>query len=483
MLPMREHWRPVFLVARRELRDQLRDWRILFPLIVLTLFFPFLMMAGTRAAVNTVNQYGANLVADRMAPFFLMVVGFFPVTISLVVALEAFVGEKERGTIEPLLSSPLKDWQIYMGKLLAGITVPLAAGYFDIVLYLIVLAWQKITVPEFGLVVQMLALTFVHAVLMVSASILISTQSTSVRAANLLASFIIIPVALLIQGETTMIFWGNNQIIWLAILAILIMTGLLMRVGLAHFRREALIGREFDALNLRWAWDTFKRTFIGKADSFWSWYLIEIPRTMKMLRVPIVVLMVLAAVGIAAGYGIISLRADDIQNLLQQVNAGESVDVQEYFKETLSTGEILPGEISFRYIFTHNVQAVALMAFFGFFSFGTLGTILFLLNMGVIGAVASFAEMLGYSPGMLMLVGVIPHGIFELPAVLLSSAVVLYIGAVLVTPNGYRSLGEVLIESLAIWVKLTLGVIIPLLIIAALIETNITPTLLSMYIL
>ena len=40
---MRNNLRPVWLIARRELRDQFRDWRILFPLIVLTLVFPFLM--------------------------------------------------------------------------------------------------------------------------------------------------------------------------------------------------------------------------------------------------------------------------------------------------------------------------------------------------------------------------------------------------------------------------------------------------------
>lgn len=475
---MRECWLPVWLVAKRELRDQLRDWRILAPLILLTLFFPFLMMAGTRTAVETVNQYGGDLIADRMAPFFLMVVGFFPVTISLVVALEAFVGEKERGTIEPLLSSPLNDWQIYTGKLMAGITVPLVASYIDIGTYLLILAIQKIAVPEFGLIVQMLALTLSHAVLMVSASILISTQSTSVRAANLLASFIIIPVALLIQGETTMIFWGNNSILWLAILAILIMAGLLIRVGLAHFRREALIGREFDTFNLRWAWQIFKQAFVGDATSLWSWYRTEIPRTLRKMRVPISILLVVAFMGIVAGYFVIDFRTDEIHALIQKSET-DGWNVQESLQKGLAMGEVLPGEVNFGYIFTHNLQAVSLMAFLGFFSFGVLGVILFMVNMGVIGAVASLFQIIGYSPGTMILVGVMPHGIFELPAVLLSSAAILYIGVLLVTPDGYRSLGVVLIESLAVWLKITLGLAIPLLVIAALIEANITPFLIG----
>ena len=478
---MRENWLPIWLVARRELRDQLRDWRILFPLIVLTLFFPFLMLAGTQQAVETVNQYGANLVADRMAPFFLMVVGFFPVTISLVVALESFVGEKERGTIEPLLSSPLHDWQMYLGKLLTSITVPMAASYIDIGFYLVLLYFQGIALPDFWLVLQMLTLTFAHAVLMVSASILISTQSTSVRAANLLASFIIIPVALLIQGETTMIFWGNNLILWLAVLAVLIMTGLLMRVGLAHFRREALIGRELDAINFRWAWQTFKRAFVGKATSFWSWYTVEIPRTLVLMRTPILILVLLAFLGIGAGYVSTGSYSEEIQILINK-SASENGDTREVIATALESQEFLPTDsITFDYIFLHNVEAVAAMAFFGFFSFSVLGTIIFLVNMGIIGVVASVANLIGFSPGMLLLVGVMPHGIFELPAILIASAAVFYIGALLVTPDGYRSLGEVLLESLAVWAKVMAGIVIPLLIIAALIETNVTPVLLTSF--
>ncbi len=478
---MRELWLPIWLVARRELRDQLRDWRILLPLIMLTLFFPFLMLAGTQQAVETVNQYGANLVADRMAPFFLMVVGFFPVTISLVVALESFVGEKERGTIEPLLSSPLHDWQMYLGKLLTSITVPLVASYIDIGFYLVLIYFQGITLPDIWLVLQMLTLTFAHAVLMVSASILISTQSTSVRAANLLASFIIIPVALLIQGETTMIFWGNNLILWLAVLAVLIMTGLLMRVGLAHFRREALIGRELDTVNFRWAWQTFKQAFVGKAISFWSWYGVEIPRTLALMRTPILILVLLAFLGIGAGYVSIDAHSEEIQVLISK-NVGEDGDMRETITSALESQELVPSNgITFEYIFLHNIQSVTVMAFFGFFSFSVLGTIIFILNMGIIGAVASVANMMGLSPGMLLLVGVMPHGLFELPAILIASAVVFYIGALLVTPDGYRSLGEVLLESMAVWVKVMVGIVIPLLIIAALIETNITPLLLTSF--
>ena len=122
----------IWLISSRELRDQFRDWRILFPLLILTLSFPFLMNEVAGQAVSFFAKYGTNLIADRLVPFSILIIGFFPITISLVVALESFVGEKERGTIEPLLSAPLENWHLYFGKLMIGVITPLAASYASI---------------------------------------------------------------------------------------------------------------------------------------------------------------------------------------------------------------------------------------------------------------------------------------------------------------------------------------------------------------
>ncbi|HEY9151810.1 MAG TPA: ABC transporter permease subunit, partial [Anaerolineales bacterium] len=214
---MPENLQMVWLVARRELRDQFRDWRILTPLMILTLAFPLLMNEVAKEAVSYINQYGANLIVDRLVPFSILIIGFFPITISLVVALESFVGEKERGTIEPLLSSPLENWQLYFGKLLVGIFTPLMAGYASIIFYVVIVSRQHLQMPDAYVFVQLFMLTTAHAILMVSAAIVISVQSTTVRAANLLASFIVVPVAILMQGESALLFWGNNQVLWLAV--------------------------------------------------------------------------------------------------------------------------------------------------------------------------------------------------------------------------------------------------------------------------
>ncbi len=465
-----EEFRFVWLVAWRELRDQLRDWRIIVPMILLTLVLPFLANAGAQAAIEFTASYDTPLIGERLVPFLLLVVGFFPITVSLVIALEAFVGEKERGTIEPLLVSPLKDWQIYMGKLMAGTVAPLITSYLGITVYLIGLAVQHIPFPDPNRMAQTIILTTVQGFLMVSGAILISTQSTSVRAANLMSSFIVIPMALLIQGEAVMLFWGNDQVLWLAVLGVAVLTVLLARVGIAHFQREALLGREIDILNLRWIGRVFWRSFKGNARSPWTWYRMAVGPTLRKQGATIGVTLLLGLISILAGYAVVQSNIGSIPD-----------DLMGELSSIIPAGVDIPTEtaLSFPYIFGHNLRAVVIIALLGTVSFGTLGALMYFINLAVIGIVLALMGVMGLSPWSVALFGILPHGIFELTALILSSAAVLHGAILLVTPSPQRSLGEVVIDTIADWAKVFIGLVFPLLLVAAAVERWVTPVLLS----
>jgi len=467
-------FRLVWLVAGRELKDQFRDWRVLAPMLILLICFPFLMNEFAKQTVEFLNQYEANLILDRFVPFSIMIIGFFPITISLVVALESFVGEKERGTIEPILSAPLDDWQLYFGKLLVGVAMPLAASYLSILLYLVLVARQDLNMPSPMVMVQLLLLTTAHATLMVSAAIVISVQSTSVKAANLLASFIVIPVAILMQGEAVMLFWGNEQVLWLAIAGVMIISLLLIRVGIAHFQREYLLGREIDVINLRWIWRTFWRNFTGGAKSPWGWYGSVLGRAVRRIAPAVLAVTLIALVSVWMGYDWVMVNVSDViykatPDRLQRIESSIS---------QLPDLTNLQGSLNAPFLFMNNTRAVAAIFFAGLFSFGVLGILLYMLNVGIIGGLYALFELLGMSPLPIFIAGVLPHGIFELPALMIGSAVALYMGAVIVTPQTGKSMGEVIIELLADWTKIFLGVVVPLLAVAAVIEAYVTPGLL-----
>ncbi len=463
----------VWTITSRELRDQLRDWRIIAPMIILTLFFPYLMNWTARQAINFVGQYGSTLLAERLVPFLIMVVGFFPLTVSLVVALEAFVGEKERGTIEPMLSSPLKDWQLYMGKLFASIIVPLFTSYLGIGVYLGSLALGGVPLPSLNIILQTLALTAAQGILMVSGAIVISAQSTTVRAANLLASFIIIPVALLVQGESVLMFWGNENVLWLAVFGVVVMTGLLVRLGLAHFQREHLLSREIDTLNFKRMSALFWAAFTGRQPSLWGWLTHEIPATLYRMRYSILATVLIGLVAAGGSYY-------GAQSFFKSViPPGETVSLDQLreVSKQLDTG-LLRSDITFSGILFNNIRAALVAFLLGTISFSVVGMLAFLVNMGLIGGLFGIIGAAGLPQWPLFATGVLPHGIFELPAIVLLASAVLHMGVVLVTPNARKTFTDVLIETYADWLKLFLALALPALIIAAWIETNITPMLL-----
>jgi hypothetical protein len=83
----------VLTIIHREVLDSLRDWRIVTPTLVLTTLFPFIMNFTSGVMFSFLSEYNATLIGERLIPFGMMVVGFFPITFSLVIALESFVGE------------------------------------------------------------------------------------------------------------------------------------------------------------------------------------------------------------------------------------------------------------------------------------------------------------------------------------------------------------------------------------------------------
>jgi len=311
------------------------------------------------------------------------------------------------------------------------------------------------------------ALTIVQAVMMVAAAVVVSTQATSIRAANLLASFIVIPAAFLIQWEAMVMFWGNFDTLWWVVFGVLILTILLVRIGLAHFRREELLGREIDVFRLAWSWRVFWNAFNGGAKSVKDWYRQIIPLTMKRLLLPSVLVLGIVVAGAWIGVK----QVDRFPNLMDQERLTQ-----------LSQGmgnlqEVLPvlGARSFALIWWQNVRTLLISMIIGVFTFGVVGVLPVMVTMGIAGYLMAMLARSGMAVLPVVVGLLLPHGIIEIPAAILATAAVLHAGAALATPDTKRTVGEVWLAALADWAKMMVGVVIPLLFVAAAVEVWVTP--------
>jgi ABC-type transport system involved in multi-copper enzyme maturation permease subunit len=455
------------IVAGREIRDQLRDWRILAPIAALTLFFPALMNFTARQAVSFVTRYGAELVGERLIPFLLMVVGFFPISISLVIALESFAGERERQSIEPLLATPLTDTQLYLGKTLASLLPPLAASYLGIGVYLIGLAIQIHWYPPPTLLVQVLLLTTAQAVVMVSGAVVISLQTTSVRAANLLASFIIIPVSQLIIGESMIMFWGRYPVLWWIVATLLVLAVVLGRMGMHMFNREEILGKEIDVPNMRAAWLHFWHAFRRGARTPLEWYRGLLCETLPRARASILILTAALVVGYLLGTRLaaeFTFPAELVR--LERMESG--------LLEQLPRFGFLTGR-GWLLVLGNNLRAMLVATLLGAFSFGVVAVILLMASVGIVGYIAGNVALAGGDVLRFLLALVVPHAVLEIPAAILGGAAILQLGlATISAPHG-RSLGQNWLSGLAEWARISVGLVLPLLAGAAALEVFVTP--------
>lgn len=192
----------------------------------------------------------------------LFVPGLIALVLTLVSALMTAISlsrEKERGTLEVLLVSPLRPWQIIVGKVLPY----LGLAFANVVTALLV-AVLVFGVPVRGNVVLLLSESILYSIVSLALGVLIAARTPSQRAA-MFAAFLgtLLPNTLL----SGMIFPIASMPGWLAPVTnivpakwfIVIARGIMLKgVGLQHLWQETLILMLMAAVLLAAAIRSFK---------------------------------------------------------------------------------------------------------------------------------------------------------------------------------------------------------------------------------
>ncbi|MDF1514746.1 MAG: stage II sporulation protein M [Anaerolineae bacterium] len=463
--------RPTLIIAGKEIRDTLRDWRIVVPIFILVAGFPIMANFLAEQGLRYLNRFGAQIIFERLFPFLMLVVGFFPSTFSLVIALETFVGEKERRSLEALLATPVTDIQLYMGKLLAAVTPPVLASYLGMIIYVFMLGFGLDWWPSPAVMLLGFAMATVKALVMVSGAVIVSSQSTSVRAANLIASFIIVPMALLLQAEAALLLYANYSALWMIVLGLLVVNVILMRMGVRIFNREQLLGREFDKLDLRRGLSVFwQAVFPGKG--LVALYRREIPALIKDMKAEIIVtLVVLIAGSLGLGiWGSVNIPLPAAAFNLEFSGGPDTV-------RSLVNQTGLLRDFTTWSVLLNNARSLFVSAMLSVLSLGTLAVLLLTAPAAIVMYLVFQIGKVGVNPLGFLAAGVLPHGILELPAAILATAQAMRMGDIILSPpeEGGGIMG--IVRQLGYFIKLFLFVVLPLLLIASWIEVHITPVI------
>lgn len=451
--------------------------------VILTFVFPLIAQGLAERWFNFVEQYAGDasvIIGGRSIPFLLMIVGFFPTSISLVIALETFVGEKERRSLEPLLSTPLTNTEMYIGKTMSSIIPPLIASYGGMTFYLLMLVngeleWR----PQPALIAQIFLLTTVQSLVMITGAVVVSSQATSTRSANLLASFVIIPMTVVIQAESFVMFIAPDadspygiMSLWLTAIAMMVVVVLFLRVGNSIFNREELLGRTIDQLNIRNIARRMWRNILAvdhdltPATSLGQWYRQGVWGAVKRSRSAIILTTIYFVFVTAAGvwYGFYG----ELQFTIPDVDAVDNSAALSTLLDNNIQGEAM------RFIIWNNTRILTLALVAGAFSFGIAALLLTPAVFGLLGYLLVII-MRSSLPIEIFFAGIFVHGIVEIPVIVLATAVAFRLGAVVTKPPEGKTVGMAWMNTFGDVMKVFIGVVLPGLVLAAAIEAYITP--------
>lgn len=149
-----------------------------------------------------------------------------------------------------------------------------------------------------------------------------------------------------------------------------------------------------------------------------------------------------------------------------------------YFNEVVADSGIVrdDGSFSALALFGNNLRAMVLGVLYGFIPFLYLPALALGVNAAILGMLASLID----GQWLLLAAGILPHGIFELPALFLSLAAGLCLCKninVYIRKNEKGVMKPLLLNILRVVALLVL----PLLVIAAVMETYVTPALMQLF--
>ena len=234
----------VFAVLRKELREFRRNKFVVGSMIVLPLLF-ILTNIGNIVSIKagTSTDVINRLLGGAGLTFFLV-----PLILPSVIAGYAVVGEREQGTLEPVLSTPLKEKELVMGKALAAILPSVAIAYLLFVAYVIVIS--AFAIPQVTDLVrrspQLLAVVLFTPLLSTFAiwvGLAISVRSSDVRVAQQLSALAMLPMLGLLALFTFNVVTPSITVAVIGAAILLVFDAGAWRVVSAMFDRERMLTR------------------------------------------------------------------------------------------------------------------------------------------------------------------------------------------------------------------------------------------------
>ena len=232
-------WRRVRAVIGKDLREFRRNRALTAGMAIIPVLFSIQPLIN----VLTLDPSSSTTLGHEHALLYLLAI---PALVPSVVAAYSVVGERQQGTLEPVLATPIRREELLLAKALAALLPSIAIAYlvYGLVLAVIELAADPavssalVRVPD---LIAQLVFTPLLAGWSIWISIVISSRARDVRVAQQLAALASLPSIALTTLVAFNVIAASPITAGVAAAALLLLNGVGWRIASAAFDRERLV--------------------------------------------------------------------------------------------------------------------------------------------------------------------------------------------------------------------------------------------------
>ncbi|MBF6613047.1 MAG: ABC transporter permease subunit [Chloroflexi bacterium] len=190
-------------------------------------------------------ELGQAIVGQQFSILLLLV----PVIIPSVIASYSIIGEKTSGTLEPLLATPVRTWELLLAKMLTSVIPAVAITWLVGLIFTLGMALTALSSRVFiaiispGWIAALILCTPLLALIVVAATVAVSSRVSDPRSAQQISATMILPIMLIFFGQITGLLVLSPFIALIAALLLALIALLALWLTTRIFQREAILTR------------------------------------------------------------------------------------------------------------------------------------------------------------------------------------------------------------------------------------------------
>ena len=202
--------------------------------------FPNPLLAGM-----TSRELGQTITGIQFSIMYLLL----PLLIPSIIAAYSIIGEKTSRTLEPLLATPVRVWELLVGKSLLALLPAVITTWVCGGLFIAAVAFFAVSPRVFaaivspGWIIAFLLWSPLLGLIAIAVMVAISSRVNDPRTAQQISAWIVVPFLVLVFGQLTG-FIILGPVLALSVLVVLaLLTVLTMWFAIKIFQREVILTR------------------------------------------------------------------------------------------------------------------------------------------------------------------------------------------------------------------------------------------------